>query len=755
MDPECARLLPALCAVLADPRQPVADDTCLEKLLDWFKAVTGAGSSLLLLQEHPCLVELLFHVLKPQDLSSRILSFTLRLAGIFAAQENCFQFLQGDPSLFVASAAGQLLVRVLDLALRGPAEGHVCPQAWDWPACARKVVCHLEDCLRSEAAPRVTQALHVLTTTFGHCHGLWTQGLWARLSPLVARLLEKDPVPAPHALVDLLLSVARSSVLSSDPGLWETAAQALSRLSPTQAGPLAAGILKLQDCPQALRIQAFRILLQPLAHVLEAAAQGPGAPRLLEGAAGDLMAVDTFPPSRSACVGLLCSALAHLELLQPLPQRPSPWPQAPLLAAAVTILRFCNGSAAPSSEAGSRLCTMLVGCVRVQRAALDFLGVLSQGLGPQELVTQVFAILLEYLVSPDSSPTVLKKAFQATLRWLLSSATPPGCCDLEPYAQLVLGELLAVLQKRLCSPCWEVRDSGLEFLTQMTRRWGGQGSFRQALLGSEVPELTRQLLQDPESYVRASAVAAVGQLSSWGLLAAPSRPEHPDVPQKTPLEELLLVLTTDSEGFPRRAVMRVFTEWLRDGYADVAKDPEQSVAPVLQAASRDLDWEVRVQGLELALVFLEQLLGPLGPSTAAPPGALTQALQALCRVQLFEFALRSLFDCDRPVAQKSCDLLLFLKAKATPSGSQQEVGDGPNVASVEAALRRWQAGEQGQPLGELAPETVLAVLRSMDLEALRDTLAESSDHVERSPQSLLQDMLATVGVLGDNEADCY
>lgn len=126
--------------------------------------------------------------------------------------------LQGDPSLFVASAAGQLLVRVLDLALRGPAEGRVCPQAWDWPACARKVVCHLEDCLRSEAAPRVTQALHVLTTTFGHCRGLWTQGLWARLSPLVARLLEKDPVPAPHALVDLLLGVARSGPRSQLPG---------------------------------------------------------------------------------------------------------------------------------------------------------------------------------------------------------------------------------------------------------------------------------------------------------------------------------------------------------------------------------------------------------------------------------------------------------------------------------------------------------------------------------------------------------
>uniref|UniRef100_A0A2R9C0A6 BRCA1 associated ATM activator 1 n=1 Tax=Pan paniscus TaxID=9597 RepID=A0A2R9C0A6_PANPA len=94
MDPECAQLLPALCAVLVDPRQPVADDTCLEKLLDWFKTVTEGESSVVLLQEHPCLVELLSHVLKVQDLSSGVLSFSLRLAGIFAAQENCFQYLQ-------------------------------------------------------------------------------------------------------------------------------------------------------------------------------------------------------------------------------------------------------------------------------------------------------------------------------------------------------------------------------------------------------------------------------------------------------------------------------------------------------------------------------------------------------------------------------------------------------------------------------------------------------------------------------------
>ncbi|XP_047570022.1 BRCA1-associated ATM activator 1 isoform X2 [Lutra lutra] len=822
MDPECSQLLPALCAVLADPRQPMADDTCLEKLLDWFKTITEAGSSLLLLQENPCLVELLCHVLKPQDLSSRVLSFSLRLTGVFAAQEDCFQYLQqgellprlfgeagplggaawtaptvrsgwiqglrslaqhpsalhfladcgavdtifslqGDSSLFVASAAGQLLVHILSLSMRGPAERPPSLQADDWPACAQKIVGHIEESLRSTAAPQITQALNVLTTTFGHCHDPWTQVLWVRLHPLVAALLEKDPVPAAHSLVDLLLSVARSPGLSSSScGLWEMLAQTLSHLSPTQAGLLALGILKLQNCPQALRAQAFAVLLQPLACVLKATAQGPGPSGLLDSTSADSVTADILLPSKAACVGLLCRTLAHLELLLPLPQRPCPWPQAPLLGAAVTLLQLCGGSGSPASDEGRQLCALLLGCVRVQRAALDFLGTLSQETGPPELVTQVFAVLLEYLRNPDSSPTVLKKAFQATFRWLLSSPRTPGCSDLDSHALLFLRELLPVLQKRLCSPCWEVRDSGLEFLTQMTRRWGGQAGFRHALLASEVPRLTEQLLRDPESYVRASAVTAMGQLSSQGLCVPAASPEHPGG-QQSLLGELLHILSTDSEGFPRRAVMQVFTQWLRDSHADVVGDTEQFVAGVLQVAGQDLDWEVRAQGLELALVFLEQTLGPprshcpyaVTPPVAAPASPLTQALQPLCRVRLFEFAFRALFDCDRPVAQKSCDLLLLLRAKTASSSSLQEPRSSPDVASVEAALQRWRAGDQAQPLGDLEPEVVLAVLRSMDLEGLRGALAESSDHVEKSPQSLLQDMLATVGILGENEADCY
>lgn len=229
-------------------------------------------------------------------------------------------------------------MHILGLSMQGPGEKHPSPQACDWPACAQKIVGHIEESLHATAAPQVTQALNALTTAFGHCHSPWTQALWVRLSPRVASLLEKDPIPAAHSLVDLLLSMARSGppgrswgqagvggcsfpsevvgqllhvgpclpgspraltkepqgserpytwerpppqlstpgagavagllgtvwtdqrsnsfvgvllcrspVLSSGCGLWETLAQTLSRLNPAQAGPLAMGILTLQD----------------------------------------------------------------------------------------------------------------------------------------------------------------------------------------------------------------------------------------------------------------------------------------------------------------------------------------------------------------------------------------------------------------------------------------------------------------------------------------------------------------------------
>uniref|UniRef100_A0A2K5K7F1 Uncharacterized protein n=1 Tax=Colobus angolensis palliatus TaxID=336983 RepID=A0A2K5K7F1_COLAP len=731
MDPECSRLLPALCAVLVDPRQPVADDTCLEKLLDWFKTVTEGESSLVLLQGHPCLVELLSHVLKVQDLSPGVLSFSLRLAGTFAAEENCFQYLQqGEllPGLFgEAGPLGRAAWAVPTVrsgwiqGLRSLAQH---PSALrflaDHGECAHTPP-HSSSCL---CDPRGT--LHtwghpggwghpVPVGLSGHCPSLWVHG---------RALLE-----APQCLLLRTLGVSGSSPWSSLSPCHSVPWHPLASASSPHGQGHGAHCVFVSS-PQALRTQAFQVLLQPLACVLKATVQAPGPPGLLDGTADDAATVEALLASKSSCAGLLCRTLAHLEELPPLVGAAPP---------------SCSPAAsALGSRFRSRFCLIKISPGGVWEGQADSL-----------------LLRLSWPYSPPCLLQVLKKAFQATLRWLLSSPKSPGCSDLGPLIPQFLRELFPVLQKRLCHPCWEVRDSALEFLTQLSRHWGGQADFRCALLASEVPALARQLLQDPESYVRASAVTATGQLSSRGL-HAPTSPERREARQSL-FPELLHILSVDSEGFPRRAVMQVFTEWLRDGHADAAQDTEQFVATVLRAASRDLDWEVRTQGLELALVFLGQTLGP--PRThcpyavalpeVAPSRPLTETLKAFCHVGLFDFAFSALFDCDRPVAQKSCDLLLFLRDKIASHSSLREAGGGSNTASVEAALPRCRAGEHAQPTGDQESEAVLAMLRSLDLESLRSTLAESSDHVEKSPQSLLQDMLATGGFLQGDEADCY
>lgn len=129
--------------------------------------------------------------------------------------------LQRDPSLFVASAASQLLSYILTLSMRDADKGHPDPQGKACaPTCAQEIVAHVEASLCSATTAQAMQALHVLTSTITHCHEPWTEDFWRRLSPTVGHLLEGDPVPAAPSLVELLLSVARSGSWGGEQCLW-------------------------------------------------------------------------------------------------------------------------------------------------------------------------------------------------------------------------------------------------------------------------------------------------------------------------------------------------------------------------------------------------------------------------------------------------------------------------------------------------------------------------------------------------------
>ncbi|XP_048351528.1 BRCA1-associated ATM activator 1 [Sphaerodactylus townsendi] len=835
MDLKCVQLLPSACAILADPRQPVCDDTCLEKLLDWFKTLTNTGSSLLLLEENPCLAELILTVLRQQEPNPTILSFVLKLMGLFAASESCFQHLQQkkavdlafgearplstalfedssvrsgwvqgahdmlhhsgafqllcdsgaldtiftlheDRSLFVASAANQLLARMLVFSMRSECSHPLSPDNCEWPPCAQEIVAHLEESLRSRSASRANQSLKLLTTVCEQNQEAWTEALWSRLVRTIESLLEEWSAQVAHSLVDLLLSMARSPAFSCLEGsFWKFVALALKCLQPTPAGLLALGLLKLEECPQAIKIQALHILLQPVDCIARAFSHPSELSGFLDCPLPEAVSVKPLLSSRSSCISLLCQFLAHLAEIQHLAGLPVDFPHKPLLHSTVAVLQVCGGFAVPASSLGETINRILIGCSRVQQAAIHLLGALSRWANSGVAVEEVFDILLVYLRSPETSPTVLKKAFQATLKWCLCSSETSGSTSGFPQCKQFLTDTMPMLQKRMCSPSWEVRDSALEFFTLAMKHLKEQEGFWQALSTSEVVTLAEGLLDDPESYVRASAVKALGQYSliaSSGL-KVPSLDHNRSHNEDSIPTRLLEILSTDSEGFPRRAAVSVFIDWLQEGHQAVRNEAEQFVSKVIQIVRGDLDWEVKVSGLELAGVFSAQAFDHFGfaqrPSAAASassvsqPARLAELLQAFCQVKLFDFLFGALGDCDRPVALKACEILAGVKLQLCVGRSQHEgqrlerQGNTPLFETwrTAAACVLGLPGEDSSETVSGTPEDVLLILEAVDLEELQRALGHSSDHVEKSPQSLLQDIVSAGGAVEENEADCY
>ncbi|XP_042683504.1 BRCA1-associated ATM activator 1 [Centrocercus urophasianus] len=832
MSRACALLLPRVCAALADPRQSGPDDTCLEKLLDWFRELRKAEPTAKLLRDNPCLTKFFTAVLALPEPEPKVLSFTLRLAGIVAAAENSFVHLQrlgllaklfgedgplkraawedasvrsgwvegmhsmvqhqsalhficsgggidvvfvlqGDPSLFVASAARCLLVHLLTHSvgpeLIVPLDAKDC----DWPACAHVIIKHIEDSLQSNSASHVKQSLKLLTSLFGSCHAPWTKVLWLGVAKQVESFLTEDSVQAQHILVDLLLNMARSAVFRED-SFWALVTSALEHLTPEQSGALAVGILKIYPCPQVVTIKALTVLFQPMECILRAASVECSG--LLYESVSDPSAVESLLSSKSSCASFLCQTLAHLGELLSVEKvfLPRNLPYTSLLCSVMTTLLFCKGLLTPATPLGSKISQILAGCFRVQKAALDVLAAFPNCNCTDTTMRSLFDVLLIYLESPNTPPTVLKKSFKAMSKWLRSSSGVSFFKN-KQQADKILREVFLVLQKRLCSPCWEVRDSSLEFFTSLIRTLADRRDFRKFLLFSEMPKRIENLLEDPESYVRASAVTAMGQLAYIIYVFVPqSRVAGSRYNKEKTAAKLQEVLSTDPEVFPRRAVMSVFTMWVKESCTGKPEETEQFVTAVVQTAARDLDWEVKLGCLELVQIFCTYMFCQLGlpecyyaPVSPAVTSSVheNKPLQMFCRANLFSFLFRSLCDCDKPVAQKACDILLSLKSQFYQSSTtdSQGTGDLPAGHGIHWLQRTLRQGSlvQNFPTGDGSevdfqdPESMMLALGTINLVELHSDLKKGSDYVEKSPQSLLEDILAIVGTVEENEADCY
>ncbi|RXN18513.1 BRCA1-associated ATM activator 1-like protein [Labeo rohita] len=518
MDSDCLSLLPAVCLVLADPKQSPPDDTSLEKLLDWFKELHSHSNGQVLLQHQPCVLEFISSICTSKTTDPAILSFTLKLTGLLAATMQGFHLLE----------KGGLVVCVFKR------------EAW--------CVCDLWE----DASVRSG----------------WLQGLLNMLNHQQAL----DFICG-NGLIKLILQ------LQNDKSLFVSC-----------------------------------LANQLLVHILNF---------------------------------LTSSNMTNKYLFEDISIHS-------ITSSVVLLLRICSGHC-PSSSQHIKAFTHLIGCCKVQRCGLDTLGALSVYEENMDLRKDIFGVLLDYLRSSDSHATVIKKTFQAIKRWIVV------CSPFPDLLQFVSHDLFPVLEKRLCDLRWEVRDSTLEFITQLTAALNGNSGFTEALHTSGMVSVLLSSLADAEGYVRASAVAAVGEAvtASFHQTALVSNSNL----LEEALVQMMTVLSEDTEGFPRRAVVKAFTSWLKGSHPVTALD--SSLSSVLLLGGNDFDWEVKMHTLELAEVLMEKTL-TCCPYAIQNFGSSKEKhfMQALSRLKdfgLLDLLLNSLFDCDRPVCEKACALLVKLR----------------------------------------------------------------------------------------------
>ncbi|KAM9362562.1 integrator complex assembly factor BRAT1 [Symphorus nematophorus] len=815
MDRECVSLLPRVCEVLADSGSSLPDDTSLEKLLDWITELNKAGGSLL--DACPCLLDFISAVVHNTASDPSVLSFTLKLTGLMAATEGGFKMLQEcsvldlvfnlqrwreaglwedpclrigwvqglknllqhpkalsffvqsdfikpllqlltDTSLFVASAANQMLAHIL--LFFQPVLSAGCNGVDKKEEDDRRtqnsitntdhtaVVIAISEYLKESLVPKENTQLHqslqllkLLALLLDRAEPRLRDELLQTVADSLEELVTADCSQLTRPLMDVILAAysCGTDERVSDQRVSRLLSSMLNINEPSDLIHAAAAFLRRGHHDSVHTVQAVRILLLPLDVITGQTLLGTNTT-----ADEHQFSMVEQLKSKTSCISVICVSLTNTPQITLMPSDVVPCPPDLIITAVLSLLKICSGVS--SSTGCSEVCRNVIGSGKVQKCALEALTALSSGPGAKEKISEVFTVLTQYLDNPDSDPTVLHKSYQAVVKWLSL------CTDVSCITEQLRQDLVDVVKKRVCDMRWEVRDSTVEFLGHLAdvrvflRSAEEVCDASEALLGGCcTTPLLREALQDTESYVRASAISALAKTltHSWQQGAALSQEETEIV------SRLLEILSQDTEGFSRRAVVRYFIAWFSSRSSHSASPSSsstsstsllrQSVRSVLSQGSADLDWEVKVHTLELAELLLDEafsgyrgyrrtsdshqapshpygvvsdqvytLHSHTGAHTEGAEPDLAAALNSLVEQGVVSALLSGLVDCDRPVGLKACRLLITLTETLDAATA--------TVARVSCELPGWGWGQEIRKVlkSDEAREEDVAAQRSLN-----------------------------------------
>jgi len=346
----------------------------------------------------------------------------------------------------------------------------------------------------------------------------------------------------------------------------------------------------------------------------------------------------------------------------------------------------------------------------------------------------------------------------------------------------IYADLGDTLNRSLCHPQWEVRDTAVQTIQQLIQK-GLTG-----LLQSEKQIVSCWLrreglhvqawksMLDGESYVRAAAINTLNTISMDSLLWT-------DFIKQTPVSDVVgavaAVVAEDSEAFARRAAVDVLCEWaVRQEFTE----NRASIHTALYTAMQDLDWQVKLRLLQFWKQRICAALGEEAPRAAVPAYAavlmpvqqadssktIPAKLDDISQFGGFSAIHDALSDHDMAVKHLACaitqSLCCSLKTMSLYETVLEDKSDFCEPPAKQSRMETYSSDEVPKVTAHtrsikplLTPGEFLRNVADLDLDVLLEQSSQSTDEYTREIKSLLEDILTCLLPNQEDrlDVDCY
>ncbi|XP_071106166.1 BRCA1-associated ATM activator 1-like [Haliotis cracherodii] len=381
---------------------------------------------------------------------------------------------------------------------------------------------------------------------------------------------------------------------------------------------------------------------------------------------------------------------------------------------------------------------------------------------PVAMITKALDVIMEIASGTFTDNTLQQKGFDCVLSLLRLLATAPnGSEHLTNYLPLVVRQL----DRHLVSTQWENRDTAVEAVIKLASLHNipAAGAL---LSSSHILGSAWQCVSDSDSYVRASAIRLIATVVMAPQLCdaflSQLKQTEADIVHK-----LTEIIKTDSEAFPRRAAVSSL-----QAIHSSRSIPEPVVREIFSSmvqAMADFDWEVKANTLDFWQYVCDQEIKslpsdvpdyvvnllPSGTKRKLDNGStLTHDLFVLSQTGFCEAVISGTEDYDNHVQEKSYKILKNLKGKINDDVDENKLKK-LKVENGDETNGSHPVNSEPE-LSTARLTTFLQLLRDTDIELKLSVLSGSADEYSKNPLALLEDILSEDKDIEDDKfVDCY